>query len=301
MNTTLKKLSFTGLLIMALSLNAVAGNLADEGAIEARGNGSVWVVGAGWAEFDLKGQGTLKVIQRNNLRVTLRGSGTVIRQGLTTRYIDYRGVIRLEGDSMAASFTGGEVQLKARGHAEVILRGEGRYTAGGISAAWDAEGVNLTLGNPGDLDVPEGLEDVEEVEEVEEAPTVYDSTVPTTTTTRWSIILGYPLYDSSRYYRVYSGGRYILVPRRRRVRVISPVCPPPVRRSRVIRHHRRISPSKSRPRLRPSDASRRRSSSSRRPTVRRDSRSSGRTTPRASGSRPSRRSNQRRGSTRRRR
>jgi hypothetical protein len=224
---------------------------------------------------------------------------------LTTRYIDYRGVIRLEGDSMAASFTGGEVQLKARGHAEVILRGEGRYTAGGISAAWDAEGVNLTLGNPGDLDVPEGLEDVEEVEE---APTVYDSTVPTTTTTRWSIILGYPLYDSSRYYRVYSGGRYILVPRRRRVRVISPVCPPPVRRSRVIRHHRSIVPSTRRNRvirhhrsIAPSTSRPRSSSPSRRPTVRRDSRSSGRTTPRASGSRPSRRPNQRRGSTRRRR
>jgi hypothetical protein len=195
-----------GLAIWLSTLSADGANLNGEGVVRAEGTGSVWFTGSGWAEFEMDGEGTLKVSRSPDLKVTVRGSGAALREGGTFSYIGYDGTVRLESKMLAAYFTGGKVKLKARGHATMTFVGKGTHVIDNASSAWKIDGISVKLGKPRDDSATVWADDDDE-----EATTYESVEQPAVTRSSSSYIIvgSWPwYYSSSSRYRYGSSYRY---------------------------------------------------------------------------------------------
>ena len=119
------------------------------GKVRVEGSGQIWAYGQGQAGFRLVDDGKLIVRNVDANRVNSTGSGTKQVNGTTVTFIGFRGTVTVSGNTIALSYTGGQVQFEADGHTRIVLSGKGKYWIADMDAAdWDEYGTTITMGSP---------------------------------------------------------------------------------------------------------------------------------------------------------
>jgi hypothetical protein len=143
------RLSIALLMVMAavwaLPTMAEAKAFAGTGELHAVGKGQIWVHGRGKVKFRVYGECVLVVGNRHANKIVARGQGQRREVGSAVIFTGYKGVVTVEGPSVAAHFRGGRVRFDARGTGWAILKGKGRWWTRHHSGGWNNGGKNVTF------------------------------------------------------------------------------------------------------------------------------------------------------------
>tara|TARA_Y100000310_G_scaffold169709_1_gene169928 strand:- start:3355 stop:4614 length:1260 start_codon:yes stop_codon:yes gene_type:complete len=102
------------------------------------GNGKVTITG---------GEGTLKITDfSGDASIDVSGEGNMTSEGDTDTYTGFDGAATIEGTSIKVELDGINLQLVADGTGSVMMAGDGEFTIGDFSGAWEPAGIEIELG-----------------------------------------------------------------------------------------------------------------------------------------------------------